>query len=74
MVSNVIENGVPIGSLGAGEAVWHTDMSYQDVPPKASILYALEVPPKEAIPASVRCTTPGSGCRRSLRPQLRGAR
>jgi len=44
VVSNVIENGVPIGSLGAGEAVWHTDMSYQDVPPKASILYALEVP------------------------------
>ena len=45
VVSNVIENGVPIGSLGAGEAVWHTDMSYQAMPPKASILYALEVPP-----------------------------
>jgi taurine dioxygenase len=45
VVSNVIENGVPIGSLGAGEAVWHTDMSYQKVPPKASMLYALEVPP-----------------------------
>src|SRR5262249_38795420 len=25
--------------------VWHTDMSYLDVPPKASMLYALEVPP-----------------------------
>jgi taurine dioxygenase len=45
VVSNVIENGVPIGSLGAGEAVWHTDMSYLDDPPKASILYALETPP-----------------------------
>ena len=45
VVSNVIENGVPIGSLGAGEAVWHTDMSYQPMPPKASMLYALEVPP-----------------------------
>ena len=45
VVSNVIENGVPIGSLGAGEAVWHTDMSYLEVPPKASMLYALEVPP-----------------------------
>jgi taurine dioxygenase len=44
IVSNVIENGVPIGSLGAGELVWHTDMSYQQEPPKASILYALEVP------------------------------
>jgi taurine dioxygenase len=45
VVSNVIVNGEPIGSLGAGEAVWHTDMSYLDVPPKASMLYALEVPP-----------------------------
>jgi taurine dioxygenase len=45
VVSNVIENGVPIGSLGAGEAVWHTDMSYLENPPKASLLYALEVPP-----------------------------
>jgi taurine dioxygenase len=45
VVSNVVENGEPIGSLGAGEAVWHTDMSYLDDPPKASMLYALEVPP-----------------------------
>jgi taurine dioxygenase len=45
VVSNVMENGQPIGSLGAGEATWHTDMSYLQDPPKASILYALEVPP-----------------------------
>jgi taurine dioxygenase len=34
IVSNVTVNGQPIGSLGAGEAVW-----------MASMLYALEVPP-----------------------------
>jgi taurine dioxygenase len=45
IVSNVKVNGEAIGSLGDGEAVWHTDMSYVDVPPKASLLYALEVPP-----------------------------
>jgi taurine dioxygenase len=45
VVSNVIKNGEPIGSLGAGEATWHTDMSYIPDPPKASVLYALEVPP-----------------------------
>src|SRR5580658_9649234 len=44
IVSNVIVNGQPIGSLGAGEATWHTDMSYLEHPPKASMLYALEVP------------------------------
>ncbi|MGA7805313.1 TauD/TfdA dioxygenase family protein [Bradyrhizobium sp.] len=45
IVSNVKQNGEPIGSLGAGEAVWHTDMSYLEKPPMASMLYALEVPP-----------------------------
>ena len=44
VISNVIENGVAIGSLGSGEASWHTDMSYLVDPPKASVLYALEVP------------------------------
>jgi taurine dioxygenase len=44
VVSNVLENGEPIGSLGHGEAVWHTDMSYVEQPPKASVLYALETP------------------------------
>ena len=44
VVSNVIEDGQPIGVLGAGEAVWHTDMSYKPVPPLGSALYALEVP------------------------------
>ena len=44
IVSNVMRDGEPIGSLGAGEAVWHTDMSYLRDPPKASVLYALEVP------------------------------
>lgn len=46
VVSNVLgADGQPIGSLGAGEAVWHTDMSYLPSPPKASMLYALEIPP-----------------------------
>jgi len=45
VVSNVMKDGEPIGSLGAGEASWHTDMSYLDDPPMASVLYALEVPP-----------------------------
>jgi alpha-ketoglutarate-dependent taurine dioxygenase len=45
VISNIIVNGKPIGNLGAGEAVWHADMTYVDVPPKAAILYALEVPP-----------------------------
>jgi taurine dioxygenase len=44
IISNVIENGNPIGFLGYQEADWHTDMSHTAMPPKASTLYALEVP------------------------------
>jgi taurine dioxygenase len=45
VISNVVESGKPIGNLGDGEAVWHADMTYVDVPPKAGILHSLEVPP-----------------------------
>lgn len=48
VISNVVENGKPMGNLGDGEAVWHADMTYVEVPPKAALLHALEVPPPEA--------------------------
>lgn len=45
VISNVKnDKGTPIGNLGDGEAVWHADMTYLEIPPKAGILYALEVP------------------------------
>ena len=47
VISNVIEGGRKIGSLGDGECLWHTDMAYTEVPPKASCLYSLEVPEAE---------------------------
>jgi len=45
VISNVVVNGVAIGDLGNAEALWHTDMSYNDIPPMASALYSLEIPP-----------------------------
>jgi len=46
VISNIVGgNGEPVGSLGAGEASWHTDMSYLERPPKASMLYSVEIPP-----------------------------
>lgn len=44
VISNVIVDGLEIGSLGSGECVWHADMSYNPRPVKAAALYALELP------------------------------
>lgn len=45
VVSNIVVNGKPIGNLGAGEAVWHTDSSYVEIPTAGSFLHAIEIPP-----------------------------
>lgn len=37
-------DGEPLGALGDGEAQWHTDMSYLERPPAASMLWAIELP------------------------------
>ena len=44
VISNIKVGDQPIGGLGDGEAVWHTDMTYIETPPKASFLHALEIP------------------------------
>ena len=44
VISNIVENGKAIGGLGSYESKWHTDMSYNEVPPKASLLHAIELP------------------------------
>ena len=51
---NILSNkrradGTPMGSPDAGQG-WHTDMSYNPVPARASILYALEVPMRDGAP------------------------
>jgi len=46
VISNIVEDGQPMGNLGAGEAIWHTDMSYRDHPVSYAVLHALEVPPE----------------------------
>lgn len=45
-ISNIIENGRPIGGLGNAEASWHSDMTYTTNPPPASVLLGVEIPTK----------------------------
>jgi taurine dioxygenase len=46
LVSNIREDGKPIGALPDGEMHFHTDQCHQATPAKATMLYALEVPSK----------------------------
>ena len=48
LVTNIQENGRNIGHADAGR-VWHTDMSYTERPPRATMLYALEVPVENGV-------------------------
>jgi taurine dioxygenase len=49
IVSNVIENGKPIGSQDAGY-FWHSDLCYAEKPSRGSLFYAREVPVKDGEP------------------------
>jgi len=74
-ISNIVVDGEPIGGLGAYEAEWHTDMSYNESTPSASILYSIEVPPEggdtwfcnmyaahDRLPAALRDRIAGLNC------------
>jgi taurine dioxygenase len=75
IISNVVENGKAIGGLGNYESLWHTDMSYNPIPPMASALYALEIPSSggdtgfcnmyaalESLPVALRQRIDGLNC------------
>jgi taurine dioxygenase len=44
LISNIRENGEPIGSLPDGDMMFHHDMMHAAVPDMASVLYAREIP------------------------------
>jgi len=43
-VTNIVENGEPIGAFGDGEMWFHHDTSYYENPHKATFLYSMELP------------------------------
>lgn len=76
VISNIIEQGRAIGGLGNSELVWHQDMSYNDLPPKASLLYGIETPTVggetffynlykayETLPAGLKARIEGRSCK-----------
>ncbi|CAB3768248.1 TauD/TfdA dioxygenase family protein [Paraburkholderia humisilvae] len=71
IVSNIVENGKPIG-LGDAGHFWHSDLSYKEKPSLGSLLHAQELPAEggdtlfanmhlayDALPAHLRNTVAG---------------
>src|SRR5437764_10154660 len=46
LISNIRENGEPIGALPDGEMMFHHDMIHSEMPDKATLLYSVEIPDK----------------------------
>src|ERR1700730_16742189 len=44
LISNIREDGEPIGPLAAGEMMFHRDMIHAEVPSKGPLLYSVEIP------------------------------
>lgn len=71
---NVISNkrdpktGEPMGSLGDGEAHWHQDMTYVRVPPKATVLHAVQL---AGVSGGDTCWNDMTAVYESLPPELR---
>lgn len=76
VMSNIKVNGKSIGNLGHYEAVWHSDMSYNEKCPIGSLLYSIEVPPAggntgfnnmylacETLPPELKHAITGKTCR-----------
>ena len=72
VISNVVEDGRPIGQLGAGEASWHTDSAFVEEPPAASILYAIEIPSKGGNTTLANMTKAWDSLDPVLRAAIRG--
>jgi taurine dioxygenase len=45
LISNIRENGKPIGALPDGEMFFHSDLCYTEHPVVGTMLYSIEVPP-----------------------------
>lgn len=87
IISNIVENNKPVGGLGNSELVWHQDMSYNDMPPKASLLYGIEVPAEggntsffnlykalETLPGDLRQRIEGKSCKHDATTNSAGQR
>ncbi|HXQ52281.1 MAG TPA: TauD/TfdA family dioxygenase [Stellaceae bacterium] len=72
LISNIRENGEPIGSLPDGEMMFHHDMLHAKVPHKGTCLYSVEVPSSGGNTLFANCTTAYDTMPAALRQRLEG--
>ena len=74
IVSNVEEDGRPIGALGNDEIRFHSDLSYRPQPGTLSILYAVELPQTGGATRWCNCTAAYETLDGGLKARLKGLR
>lgn len=74
IISNVKENGEPIGELGDELIPFHSDLSYLERPGTLSVLYAIEVPAAGGQTQWCNCTAAYAALGDELKHRLQGLR
>ncbi|OGG44138.1 MAG: hypothetical protein A3F84_22670 [Candidatus Handelsmanbacteria bacterium RIFCSPLOWO2_12_FULL_64_10] len=74
IISNVEENGKPIGALGNDEINFHSDLSYMPRPGSISMLYAIEVPESGGDTMWANCYTAYETLDEDLKGRIAGLR
>lgn len=74
IVSNVKENGQPIGALGNAELTFHSDLSYLPEPGTLSLLYAREIPDEGGDTYWCDCYAAYDALSDTMKQQLDGVR
>jgi len=74
LISNIRENGEPIGALPDGEMMFHHDMLHAKVPHKGTCLYSVEVPASGGNTLFANCYTAYDTMPDAVRERLEGRR
>ena len=74
LISNIRENGEPIGELGDELIPFHSDLSYLQRPGTLSVLYALEIPSTGGQTQWCNCTAAYEELGGDMKARLKGMR
>ncbi len=74
LISNIKEDGEPIGELGDELIPFHSDLSYLERPGTLSVLYAVEIPSEGGQTQWCNCSAAYSALDAAIKDRLKGMR